>query len=163
MRHFCICFKHMITINACPLALSSKSTNAIQTAAIQSNFIIDLVDLSTDAVNVTILSINFFAHSQPELLQSTSCAMEKTQIVVNLVFHLFIFTIGLKLILAPLSQRGFSFANCWFIEFASLFMRSGITAPRRSSGSIPFFSVFAGLFQNRIFAFGSALCAREWL
>lgn len=141
-----------------------KSTDPIQSATIQSNLIVDRVHFVADAIHVTILSIDFFAHGQPQLLQAASCAMQKIQIVVNLVFHLFIFTIGLELIFAPLGQRAFGFGGRnWFVEFASLVLRSSITAPCRSSGNISFFPVFAGLLQNCIFAFGGALSAREWL
>ncbi len=100
---------------------ATHSTNPVQARAIESDLIINLVRLPNYAVDDLVLRINLFAHGLTKSVQSFSTAMNRIpvtllviversegrkdiQIVVDLVLHLLVLTISLKLVLRPLSK-----------------------------------------------------------
>lgn len=100
----------------------SLLADAIEARPIHRNLVIHLIRLVDDAVNVLILRVNLLAHGLAQLVKRSSAAMDGvpvvksvcnpfntavvnySQVIINLVLHLVILTISLKLILGSISQ-----------------------------------------------------------
>lgn len=76
----------------------------VQARPVQSNLIIHTINLAGDTINMLVLLIHLLAHRHCQALQLARRAMQQIQVVIDLILHLLILAVRLKLVLAALRK-----------------------------------------------------------
>jgi hypothetical protein len=66
---------------------AGTSVNPVKPIPVESDLVIDLVDLATDAINVLILGIDFVAHSPRKPVEPTRRTVQCRYVAVDFLFH----------------------------------------------------------------------------